>query len=228
MARRRHGAAGAGRSLTADSSSAGAHCSTPARPAGGCGHPAPDGRGRRTGGRLQRSGNGTRARLPAAAACGRLKERPMARMYLTASTEVRWVYAVDQTVGSGCTNRRDDVLLVQFFLKVISEGPEKALFRPPGVTAAMKCDGLWGPTSQAYLNHFIKVSSNLNPNSPLTKDGRVDPVVGGKYTGSLSGKLYTILALNVSYKKARGADALADITTDPVFPADLKPSLKIS
>lgn len=151
----------------------------------------------------------------------------MARMYLNNSATIKWVYAVDQAVGSGCPNRRDDTLLVQFFLKVVSEGPEKALYKPPGVSLAMKCDGLWGPTSQAYLNHYIKVNSNLNPGSPLTKDGRVDPVVGGKYTGALSGNVYTILALNVSYKKTRGAEAQADITTDPVFPAELKPSLKI-
>ena len=152
----------------------------------------------------------------------------MARMYLTTSATAKWVYAVDQAVGSGCPNRRDDTLLVQFFLKVVSEGPEKARYKPPGVNVAMKCDGLWGPTSQAYLNHYIKTISNLHPTAPLTKDGRVDPVVGGKFTGALSGNVYTILALNVSYKNARGPDALADITTDPVFPTELKPSFKIS
>ena len=137
------------------------------------------------------------------------------------------VYTIDQAVGGGCPNKRDDVLLVQFFLKVVSEGPERALFTPPG-RGPINTDGIWGPGSQAYLNQFISVNSTQNPGSPLKQDGRVDPVVGGKITGSLSGNVYTILALNTSFKNVRGVAALLDITTDPVFPKELRPSLKIN
>ncbi|MEO8128257.1 MAG: hypothetical protein ABJF23_14005 [Bryobacteraceae bacterium] len=149
----------------------------------------------------------------------------MARVYLISGT-LKLVYTIDQAVGSGCPNMRDDVLLVQFFLKVISGGPEKALFTPAG-RGPIGTDGIWGPTSQAYLDKFIEVNSGQNPGSPLTKDGRVDPVVGGKIKGSISGHIYTILALNTSFKGVRGVAALLDITTDPLFPKDLRPSLKI-
>ena len=150
----------------------------------------------------------------------------MARIYLiTGATKL--VYTVDSPVGTGLTNKRDDVLLVQFFLKVISEGPLKTQFTPAG-KGPMKTDGIWGSTSQAYLNTFIAVNSSQNPTSPLTKDGRVDPVIGGKITGSISGNIYTILALNSSYKNTRSAAALLDITTDPLFPGDLRPSIKIT
>jgi len=78
------------------------------------------------------------------------------------------------------------------------------------------------------LNQYISANSAANPNSPLKQDGRVDPVVNGKCTGSLSGKFYTILALNDTYSKVRGTAALTDITTDPLFPGALRPSVKIS
>jgi hypothetical protein len=149
----------------------------------------------------------------------------MARVYLIDSS-FKLCYTVDHAVGTACPNKRDDVLLVQFFLKVNAEGPQKAKYTPPG-KPPITCDGNWGPTSQAYLNKYIAENSAANPTSPLTKDGRVDPVVGGKPTGSISGNTYTILALNASFKNVRGVPAMLDITTDPKFPSDLRPSIKI-
>jgi hypothetical protein len=149
----------------------------------------------------------------------------MARVYLI-NAALKLVYTIDQAVGNGCPNRRDDVLLVQFFLKVVSEGPQKSEFTPAG-RGPMNTDGGWGPASQAYLNQFIVVNSAQNPGSPLTQDGRVDPVVGGRVTGSQTGHVYTILALNTSYKNVRGPAALQDVTTDSAFPQELRPSLKI-
>src|SRR5215475_4151899 len=109
----------------------------------------------------------------------------MARVYIS-SQSLKILYATDQAVGSGCANHRDDVLLVQFFLKVNAEGPDKNKYTPSG-KGPMKIDGLWGTTSQAYLNQYISANSAANPGAPLTADGRVDPVVGGKFTGARSG-----------------------------------------
>ena len=47
----------------------------------------------------------------------------MARVYLITGS-LKLVYTVDFAVGTGCANKRDDALLVQFFLKVVSEGPQ--------------------------------------------------------------------------------------------------------
>ncbi len=149
----------------------------------------------------------------------------MARVYIT-SADLKILYTNDQAVGTGCPNRKDDVLLVQFFLKVISEGPQKSQYAPAG-RPPMKCDGLWGSNSQAYLNQYISANSAANPGAPLTADGRVDPVAGGKFLGSRTGNLYTILALNKSYSLVRGQAMFSDITTDGVFPPDLKSSLKV-
>ena len=149
----------------------------------------------------------------------------MARVYLT-SDNIKILYTVDMAVGVGCPNRRDDVLLVQFFLKVVSEGPETALYKPPG-QPPMATDGAWGRISQAYLNQYISANSAVNPGAPLTQDGRVDPVMNGRFFGSRTGNLYTILALNASYRKVRGPGAHADITVDALFPGELRPSLKV-
>ena len=150
----------------------------------------------------------------------------MARVYLVTGA-LKLVYTVDFAVGTGCPNKKDDAMLVQFFLKVVSEGPQKSVFTPPG-RPPLSTDGVWGPDSQAYLNRFISANSTQNPGAPLKQDGRVDPVVGGKITGSLSGLVYTILALNTSYKGVRGVAAMLDITTDALFPQALRPSLKIN
>ena len=149
----------------------------------------------------------------------------MARVYLITGS-LKLAYTVDFAVGTGCANKRDDALLVQFFLKVVSEGPQKDAFTPPG-RPAIATDGIWGPNSQAYLDQFINANSAQNPSAPLKKDGRVDAVVGGKLKGSLTGLVYTILALNNSYRGVRGNAAMLDITTDALFPAELRPSLKI-
>ena len=131
----------------------------------------------------------------------------MARLYLINPSAMKLVYTNDQAVGNGCPNRRDDVLLVQFFLKVISDGPGKGDFTPAG-RGPLSIDGLWGPISQAFLNQYIAVNSAENPTSPLTRDGRVDPVVNGRVSGSRSGHVYTILALNNTYKKRPGSSRI--------------------
>jgi hypothetical protein len=150
----------------------------------------------------------------------------MARVYLFNTSFMTLVHTNDQAVGNGCPNRRDDVLLVQFFLKVLSEGQSQRNLTPDGF-GPINIDGLWGPTSQAYLNFFLEVNSAANPGSPLTQDGRVDPVVSGRFFGSRSGHVYTIIALNSLYQTVRGPNSLQNITTDPLFPQELRPSLQI-
>ncbi len=148
----------------------------------------------------------------------------MARVYL--STTLGIAYTNDHPVGTGCPNHRDDVQLVQFFLKTVSEGPRKDQFTPSGQKPLI-CDGLWGISSQAYLDKFLFSIASVVSSARLKQDGRVDPVRGGKVIGSVSRTVYTILALNAAYRASRGASASTDITTDPLFPSELLPSLKL-
>jgi hypothetical protein len=150
----------------------------------------------------------------------------MARIYLTGSPLMPMVYTVEQPVGVASANRRDDVLLVQFFLRVISDDPTKPQYKLPGLP--FQIDGSCGRQTIDYIRNYQQTNSDLNPNSPLVRDGVVDPPRGGHGHGSISHRLYTIFALNNSYMNFRGRQALNDITQDALFPSDLLPSVKIT
>jgi hypothetical protein len=154
----------------------------------------------------------------------------MARVYLIKKPKpnsLRLAYTVDQAVGQGCPNRRDDVLLVQFFLKVAMEDATGSPgYRPPG-EKPITVDGTCGRQTVAYIKFFQEEGNRRNPGIPTTTDQRVDPVLSGTTKGALAGTFYTILALNVIYKERRG-DLHLNISDDPLFPAELTKSLFIS
>ena len=145
----------------------------------------------------------------------------MAYVLLSGSSSAALLYLIEHPVGLGCTNQRNDVLLVQFFLKVASEGPDRTSYAPPG-RAAITCDGAWGPNSQAYLNQYLAGNARFNPTLQVKQDGRVDPVATGK-PFSPGGTFYSILALNTTYWNARGKPFMNDISKDPLFPKALGP-----
>lgn len=149
----------------------------------------------------------------------------MARVYIT-DNKIRVLYTVTNAVGQGCPNNRDDVLLVQFFLKAISEAPDRVGYAPPGY-GPMRCDGWWGGQSQAYLDNYIRKTNEIPEAENLNEDGRVDPVVGGKMRASYTGTFYTILSMNGSYRNSYGQEAQLDISKDRNFPMQLTPALKV-
>jgi hypothetical protein len=155
----------------------------------------------------------------------------MARVYLVSNhSRLKLSYTVDAAVGPGCPNRRDDVLLVQFLLRVAMEdipGRPGSGYRPPG-QAPIAIDGLYGPMTLAYIQYFEEEGNRRNPTNQVTTDHRIDPVVGGQPGGSLSQRLYKILALNLLYLDRRSLAVHADIKTDPLCPAELVTSLYIS
>jgi hypothetical protein len=150
----------------------------------------------------------------------------MARIYLTNSSFLPMAYTVEQAVGVASANRRDDVLLVQFFLRVVSENPATPEYKLDG--PPLQIDGSCGQQTIDYIRNYQQENSDLNPDSPLVRDGVVDPPRGSHATGSISHRLFTILALNISYKNFRGMQALNDITKDALFPIKLLPSVKIT
>lgn len=77
---------------------------------------------------------------------------------------MRVLYGIDLPVGTGKANRRDDVLLVQFFLKSISRTTDsvtKESYSPPG-QSPLQVDGVFGPRTAAYLKHFEGVLSRAS------------------------------------------------------------------
>ena len=148
----------------------------------------------------------------------------MARVFINGRPDTKHLYSVDNSVGLGCPNKRDDVLLVQFFLKVATLSvPTSAGYNPPG-EKLISVDGNCGPQTIRYIKFFQEEGNRRNPGSQTTTDNRVDPVLTGTPFGSISNKLYTIIALNLTYRERRGI-MIADIKQDPFYHSDLTKSL---
>jgi len=146
----------------------------------------------------------------------------MAHVRLNNTTARREWFLIDKPVGSGCPNANDDVLLVQFLLRICSQNAsDMAGFQPPG-EKPLDIDGVCGPQTLKYISFYQREVNRRQGKKLLEPDGRIDPIRHGT-RGSISHTLYTILSLNVSYRTRRG-DA-AKIETDPFFPIKLQSSL---
>lgn len=128
-------------------------------------------------------------------------------------------YCVDQAVGNGCPNKREDVLLVQHLLRVAwRDAPNSKGFRPPEDAKPLEADGIFGPTTQRFIKHFQEEAKRRGAN--VSQDRRVDPVLSGSSSASISKSFYTILAMN-SARNSRQTGNQADIAKDPGFPSEL-------
>ena len=146
----------------------------------------------------------------------------MPRVYhvKSADSKIKVAYTVEQAVGGGGANRREDVLLVQHLLRIAwNEVPASKGFRPPGETQPLKADGLFGPTTAKFIKFFQEEA--VRRGAKCATDGRVDPVLTGTPTGSISGTFYTILAMNAA-RNNRQISNQDDIAQDPGFPTDLR------
>ncbi len=137
----------------------------------------------------------------------------MARVSLVQTSQgPRNFYNVDGPVGPGGLNKREDVLLVQYFLNVAFETPR---FADSPFEGDMKNDGVPDRTTFAAILHFQKVMKSKG--STISTDGRVDPPSGEQIRGSISNTQYTILFLNLAYAKDRPEDwpAVSEATDCP-------------
>ena len=138
---------------------------------------------------------------------------------------VRQVYFIDSAVGQGRAKRRDDVMLVQFFLKAISKRSdvESGESYQPAGQGDIQVDGVCGKTTIAFIRHFQGVVDRV-AHAPAFKpwqDGAVDPVPPGGTFGAIHGGVYTMISLNVAYSSLYGKDAHAKIFGDPFLPREL-------
>ncbi|HVV93373.1 MAG TPA: hypothetical protein VHD15_08145 [Hyphomicrobiales bacterium] len=130
------------------------------------------------------------------------------------------VYLNDAAVGRGGVNRREDVLLVQYFLNAMWGKLRDKAGKTFGSGAAPKVDGVCGPITVGAIETFQKWYYE-----GAFADGRVDFVPPGHRTGSLSNNPYTILGINVNYGFTFGRDRHLALFREPNFPAVLTPSL---
>jgi hypothetical protein len=107
---------------------------------------------------------------------------------------------------------------------------ERAISQPDPTYAVagegpLVVDGICGPKTQKHIRRYQERNTQVNPQSPLKQDGRIDPIRRGAHIGAAGGKVITMLALNFSYQHVRGQAAPDNITRDPVFPQELRPAL---
>lgn len=137
------------------------------------------------------------------------------------------LYLIDQAVGMGAPNRRGDVLLVQFMIRILQEQPQKwdgipFDFRMPG-GGVISVDGHCGPQTLKHLANFRAVYDQGAKDSPETmlRDARVDPLVGHSPVGPRTGHVLTILRLNQGVAAAIGRDRFMRLNAEPLFPQEI-------
>jgi hypothetical protein len=153
-------------------------------------------------------------------------------------SEALFALVTDQAVGLGCPNKRDDVLLVQFFLAAFSSDPlikngrvfsyEDKKGRPYNYSLANRrplvVDGVCGNETVAYIKHFQQEAAKNETSQWLrmVTDGVVSPVRQGEPWNERTGQVLTIVRMNVEYAAMFGAHRHRTIGDDPLFPNDLK------
>jgi hypothetical protein len=147
------------------------------------------------------------------------------RILKAESRYVRQVYYIDGAVGQGRANKRDDVMLVQFFLKALSKRTEMDTgesYQPRG-QPEIQVDGVCGATTIAFIRHFQGVTDRMAKIGPLRpwQDGAVDAVPQGVMFGNIHGGVYTMISLNITYSSLYGKDAHSKVFGDPFFPREL-------
>ena len=144
----------------------------------------------------------------------------MAHVVLKSTGNRREFFVIDQAVGAGLPNVPQDVLLVQFFLRIASETASGlAGFNPPG-ESPLAIDGSFGQQTKTYISFYQKEVNRRLGKKLLEPDGRIDPIRPGQSFGSTH-TFYTILDLNVAYRSRRGDSA--KIEADQLFPRALLP-----
>lgn len=147
----------------------------------------------------------------------------MAYIEIAINTPYREVIVIDAAVGQGAPNHREDLLAVQYLLRVASEaGQGSQPFQPPG-EPPVKIDGIYGTHTQTYISFFQKEVNRRQNRKLIEPDGRIDPVRHGLATSAVTHTFYTIIALNAALR-ARRNDSFK-LETDALIPAELRQKL---
>jgi len=113
-------------------------------------------------------------------------------------------YNVDAAVGPGCPNKRDDVLLVQYFMVTINNNPNAFSPVVPPLplkpNEILRPDGIAGPITFRAIKHFQDVSKSRG--NEIANDGRVDKARGSGRAATLR-TTFTIIFLNSAYRAIR-------------------------
>ena len=145
------------------------------------------------------------------------------RLLTNPNSKIRVCYFTDSAVGMGCSNHRQDVLLVQFFLKSLASKTDPDFHEVFGVPGAppLTIDGICGSSTIAAIKRFQTfVLAKNNPQSPLV-DGRIDVSPRGQPVTTITQATYSIILLNVNFGVFNGPDRHAALFKEPEFPNEL-------
>jgi len=134
---------------------------------------------------------------------------------------VRAAYLVDSAVGRNCPNRRDDVLLVQFFLNTLWGVAADNNQTFGGIGPKPHIDGVCGSETIGAIELFQRWYWQEPPRGGFA-DSRVEPPPPGQLFGPRLGNPYTIIGLNANFGIKFGIDRHSRICKEPNFPAELK------
>lgn len=114
----------------------------------------------------------------------------MAYIDTTNDPKLPTFYNVTQSVGQGCPNMNEDVMMVQFFLERIYAAGKMGT-TPKG---KMKIDGVFGPITRNWVLKFQLDCLNAGKN--VYPDAIVDSAKTGTMDSSITQTRYTIIYLN--------------------------------
>ncbi|MDR6874387.1 hypothetical protein J2Y55_005421 [Bosea sp. BE125] len=138
------------------------------------------------------------------------------------------MYQIDLAVGRGCPNKRGDVLLVQFFIRLLQDQPQKFdgeqyNFIPSG-GRQLNIDGICGEETIRHIVHFKREhdKGGASGEQVMLKDQRIDPMVTSSPFGVRTGHVLSILRLNQDAAESIGAERFRKLYAERLFPQELK------
>ncbi|MBX7169445.1 MAG: peptidoglycan-binding protein [Pyrinomonadaceae bacterium] len=124
-------------------------------------------------------------------------------------------WAISRSVGYGCPNNFDDVLLIQFLLNSVMNKTKLDL------------DGKFGSKTYNRIKSFQRWANLVNGESVLAYDGTVTAVDGSEKSYTSIKGMFTIHLLNAWYLQ-KFKNYFEDIRRDPAIPNDLRHLLMVS
>jgi hypothetical protein len=130
-----------------------------------------------------------------------------------------------QGIHRGVRNNKDDVMLVQHFLKIVAQNPTKFKrpFVPPKKFPNMKVDGIYGDQTAAWIGAFQNHLKNIG--RPVLPDGVVDRVRNGIHL-SPNGFVWTLVMLNITMGQVTGEEFWDEWWKEPSVPALLRDKIR--
>jgi hypothetical protein len=148
----------------------------------------------------------------------------MPRLWFTESRQRPLLISIDQPVGRGCANKRPDVLLVQFMLKVADRSPQNAWWTHK-LGRGLEIDGIFGDRTEWTIQQVQEQYPDKR--WKVAQDGRIDPI-GGSYFGARTGVLMTMVALNMIYMQGAVTNDIWTMPHHGWWPRELTPLMQLN